>query len=211
MKKSTTVLTLQKLISRRAKEKGLSRSGLVQAIGYINVSKGIRRLDTYLQTLESPGDDFINNLLSVLNIDTVSFCRSLSASLDKINSEANKRAREDFQPYIEVLIGIQIRGAIVWQAVHNMCRLSVSEDLQGKPYREEFDTVIALYQDHVENILHDNLKRSVTGFHYHRAHDHYLKFNTDLILTKIVYVQPSPMIKLSLENRVANLLSGGVA
>lgn len=209
MKKKPTYenVTLQKLLTTKIREQGLSRSDLVRLLGYTNVSKGLRRLDGYLTTLKAPSDEFIVRLHSALEINGLEFCRAVSCTLEKMSADAEK----EFKPYIEVLLGIQIRPAIAWQIVHNRCRLSVPQDLQDKPYREEIDTVIALFQDHIENILHSSLKRNVIGFEYHRKHDHYLKFNADLVLEETVYVQPAQIKKLPLGNRLANLLFGGGA
>ena len=197
--------TLPSLIKQQMKNKGLSRPDLVSALGYTNISKGCRKLDQYLTTLEAPSNEFISTLLTALDIDGWSFYQSLSASLDKISDNTEKT----FKPYIRVLLGIQIRPAIAWQIVHNRCHLLVPKNLPNKPYRDEINAVIALYQDHMETGLGENLKNHVIGFEYHRKHDHYLRFNTDLVLKKTVYVQPIPQVKIPLANKVAGMLSGG--
>ena len=77
MKNTTAPPTLESLIKKRIKEKGLSRSELVSAIGYSsNVSKGCRRLDTFTGTLEYPSEEFINKITSALEIDPPTFYRA---------------------------------------------------------------------------------------------------------------------------------------
>jgi hypothetical protein len=119
--KSTATSTIPKLITQRIKEKGLSRSQLVSAIGYTNISKGTRRLNHFLNTLEAPSEQFITKLLSTLEIDALSFNKAINASLDKFNAESLRT----FKPYIEIILGIMIRPAFAYQAVKNQCSMSL--------------------------------------------------------------------------------------
>ncbi len=79
--------TLQELITSRLKEKNLSRSQVVQQIGYSNVSKGIRKFDTYLKTLSPPSDEFVSQLLSVLGVDGLTFHNACIASYKKMSTD----------------------------------------------------------------------------------------------------------------------------
>jgi hypothetical protein len=121
MKNTLVTQTLKSLIKQKIIEKGLSRSELVSVIGYTNISKGCKRLDTFLKTLEAPSGDFIVNITSVLGIDAVAFYRALTASLDQFSADAKK----NFDPYIEILLNIQIRPHFAYQAVKNMCSIPV--------------------------------------------------------------------------------------
>ena len=120
MKNSPVTPTLQSLIKQKIKEKGLSRSQLVSAIGYSNVSKGCQRLDTFLKTLEAPSEEFIVNIASVLEIDPVTFYRSVVASLDQFSTDSKRT-----KPYVEILLGIQVRPLFAYQAVKSMCFIPV--------------------------------------------------------------------------------------
>ena len=198
-------ITLQKLLTTKIKERGLSRSELVRLLGYTNVSKGLRRLDGYLTALHAPSDEFVVRLLCVLDINALEFSKAVSCTLDKMSADAEKL----FRPYIRILLGIQIRPSFAWQIVQNQCCLSVPQDLQDKPYREEMDAIFSLYKDHVEKVLNGRLKNNVIGFEYHRKHDHYIRFNADLVLEETVFVQqPIPSGKQPLANRMGNLLTG---
>ncbi len=90
--------TLQKLILKKIEERGLSRFQLVSDIGYTNISKGCQRLDTFLNTLEAPLEEFITKLISILEIDAVTFYRALTASLDQFSNDAKK----NFKSYVEM-------------------------------------------------------------------------------------------------------------
>jgi hypothetical protein len=113
--KSTATSTIPKLITQRIKEKGLSRSQLVSVIGYSNISKGTRRLNHFLNTLEAPSEQFTTKLLSVLDIDALSFNKAINASLDQFSADSLRT----FKPYIEILLGIQVRPAFAYQMVRN--------------------------------------------------------------------------------------------
>jgi hypothetical protein len=58
----------------------------------------------------------------VLRIDAVAFYRALTASLDQFSADA----KNNFKPYIEILLGIQIRPSFAYQAVKNMCSMSIT-------------------------------------------------------------------------------------
>ena len=143
MNKLNSIHTLQKLVIARMKEKGLSRSRLIQSIGLKNVSKGLRRLDHYLQTLESPSDElFIVKLLSVLDINGPDFCKSIVATQNKMSGDAMRI----FKPYLHILLGINIRPAIAFCAVHNKCMVPVqgmlSDDELFKKVKDNCQEVI---------------------------------------------------------------------
>jgi len=63
-----TTENLKSLILDRINNLDISRSELVEKLGYRNISKGIRRLNVFLQTLKAPSRDFMENLYSVLNL-----------------------------------------------------------------------------------------------------------------------------------------------
>ena len=97
-------ITLQKLLTTKIKERGLSRSELVRLLGYTNVSKGLRRLDGYLTALHAPSDEFVVRLLSTLEINGLEFHKALTASINKINFDAYRRAKEHLRPHIKLSV-----------------------------------------------------------------------------------------------------------
>jgi len=196
--------TIEQLVKQRTHQKSLSLPQLVSELGYTNISKGCRRLNEYLTSLHPPSDQFVVNLLCVLDINALEFSKAVSCTLDKMCADAETL----FRPYIRILLGIQIRPAIAWQIVHNQCCLSVPQDLQDKPYREELDAIFFLYKDHVETELNGRLKNNIIGFEYHRKHDHYIRLNADLVLEETVFVPPILSGKQPLANRMGNLLMG---
>ncbi len=198
-------VTLHNLLTTKIKEPDLSRSRLVLRMGYTNVSKALRRLDHFVQTLEAPSEEFIVRLRSALRVDNQEFAQAVAATLRKIYADAEKA----FQPFLQVLPGAQIRPGFAGAMIYNLCCLPVPEELLDLPYKEEIDSVIALYQGHVEAVLSGNLKKHVIGFEYHREYNRLLRFNAELELEETVAVQPVAKGKILLGNRLANLLSMG--
>ena len=208
MNTTASMPTLQQLVLSRMKEKGLSRSQIIRSMGLTNISKGLRRLDHFLQTLEYPSDEFVVRLLSVLDINGLEFCRAVTSTQSNM-SESNRKV---FTPYIRIQLGVQIRGAFAWQMVMNKCTTRVSEDIQALPFARELDAVIKAYTNHRDAQLADSsLIRHVTGFRYYRAHNYSLHFDADLVLRKIEFLAPSPSGRLPLANRLVNVLMGGGA
>lgn len=203
---STATSTLQTLITKRIREHGLSRPELVAAIGYSNISKGCKRLDTFAKTLEAPSDEFIINILCVLEIDPVTFCRALAASQDQFSGE-NERT---FKPYVEILLGIQIRPFFAFQMIRRKCSMLVPIELQSQPLIHEIRRVVAMCENHVDTVLDDNISKHVIGAKYFRKHNYYMKFDGDFALEETVFIQAMPMKKMLFGNRVVDMLLGGM-
>jgi hypothetical protein len=206
MKNAPITPTLQSLINQKIKRKDLSRPELVSAIGYTNTIKGIRRLNIFLTTLEAPSEQFTIKLLSVLEIDALSFNKAINASLDQFSSDAKK----NFKPYIEILLGIQVRPSFAYQMVRNQCSISVPVKVQSQPLSDEIEAINDIYKDHVANALSDNINKHIIGLNYHREYNYYLKFDRDFTLEEAVFVQPLPSRKVPFGNRVVDLLQGGM-
>jgi len=198
--------TLQSLLKQKTQEKGLSRSDLVSSLGYTNISKGCRRLNTFISTLEAPSDDFMINITSVLDINPVTFCRALAASQDQFSA----KAKRTFKPYIEIILGAQVRPLFAYCAVKNMCVIPVHEKLKSLPLSDEIQGITSVYKNHVATVLSDNLGKHVIGFRYYREHNHYMKFDADLVLKETVFIQPRPSGRVPFGNRVVDMLSGGM-
>ena len=195
------------LINKSLKEKRLSRSDLVKAIGYTNVSKGCKRLDTYLETLEYPSQDFINRLLSVLRIDPVTLYRSLEVTLQNLTNEAAR----NFKPYIQILLSIQPTPHFAAGLVYRMCRICVPPSFLDLPLNEELEAIHSLYLNHREDVLNEKLRNSISGFRYHRSAEYCLMFDPSFKLVETHFVQSLPSGKRFIGNRIVSLLAGDLS
>lgn len=198
----STTSPIKSLITQKMKGKGLSRSDLVNAIGYTNISKGCQRLDAYLETLEYPSEEFINKLLSTLEIDPFTFFRSLEVTIDKFRDEAAR----SFSPYIQIFLSIKPTPHFAAGLVYRKCRIHIPSSLLELPLNEEIEAIHDLYQDHIKTVLNDTLKNSITGFRYHRSSDYYLMFDPNFKLVETLFVQPMPSGNQVLGNRLMDLL-----
>lgn len=197
---TSTIQTLQSLIKQKMKEKGLPRPQLALVLGYSNINKGTRRLDTFLRTLDAPSEQFIINLLTVLEIDALSFNKSINTSLREFSANAKK----NFKPYIEILLGIQVRPSFAYHMIENPCFMYIPSKLQNQPLREEILAINDIYKEHIANTLSEDISKHIIGLNYHRDHNYYLKFNSDFTLEETVFIQALPSRKVPLGNRVVD-------
>lgn len=181
MKKHLPIPTIQQQITRRMKECGLSRFELIKAIGYTNIAKGLRRLDTYLATLQAPSDDFISRVLVVLDIDSMAFYRSLEVSM----AMTRRRQGDGFSPYIELQAPLTIAPLVTRFAMYqNFYVQSVPQDIQNLPFSQEMVQVFFLHRKLVHRFAGQqlSLEEKQYGFRYFRSDDCFLEFCGDGLL-----------------------------
>ena len=150
---STTIAipTIQQLINRKIREHCFSRNQLITALGYQNISKGLRRYDNFLLTLNAP-EEFIQNLIEVLGIDALSFHKSMTISLDIMAKRKESEKKERFRPNIEILLDFTPRPLFVYQYVKQSTRAKVPAELQQLPIKEELAAVFTLYNEHINSL-----------------------------------------------------------
>ena len=199
MKIQKDVSTLQEVVLQKIQEKDLSRPQLIQAIGYKSIPKGLRRLDIYLSSLKAPDDAFAKNLLRVLEIDGLTFYRSIQATLASMDREAEK----EFKPYLVLEINFQPRPWFAAQAIYHQRTVQIPFDLQQLAFEEEVAAVKALYEKRVKNLPYES---GVTGFKYYRRHNYCLIFDDAFVLTDAFFIQAGGNGRSYLGNRVVDLL-----
>ena len=215
MSNFTSIPTFQELITKRINEKSLSRSKLVQAIGYTNVSKGIRRLDAYVATFTAPNDGFVERLLNILEIDGLSFHNALMRSMDQLYRKADRKAKECFSPYLEFSVEINLnpRGACMFR--QRYCLQQLPSEIQTLPFHEELDFVLSAYREKFQHLLSEMPSQTDKefvdiGFTCHRHYDSSLEFNAAGVLIKTVEIRAVQLeITPPAGNRVFNFLAGG--
>jgi len=197
---SPPALTLQQLISKKMKEKEISRSQLVHSIGYTNTTKGIRRFNDYLNTLYAPSDEFKSKLLSALGIDGLSYCKALAASMDEMNA----KAKNEFKPFVRLLINFSPSPCFAAQYVYGKCHLPIPEQILNFPFPEEIRSITHLYQEYAATLpFHDR----IIGFQYHREYEYFFEYDADLILKEVQFTRLKHEKKL-FGNRVFDMIIG---
>jgi hypothetical protein len=204
--------TLKDLIFYKLKEKGISRSQLVQSIGYTrNITKGIRRLNDYLNTLEAPSDEFVISLLNTLSIDGLSFHRALSASIDLMSKEADDHAKRRFKPHVIVLRDKTITPRFIDEIITHQNTVIIPDEIQTLPFKEELHEIFKIYNNFNDKIYYSNTSEvfhfSRAGLRYNRKHNYSMVFTPDLRLKRIDITRPRPSIKKGLGNKLVDVLS----
>jgi len=203
--------TIQELILRRIKQQNLSRSEFIQAVGYTkNITRGLRRFDTFLRNLEFPNDDFLRAIITVLEIDGLSFYQSFMASKNVMAKEADDIAKNVFNPHIEILVNDSPSPSFAARVFYYQRRVTVPPEVLSLPIIEELSAVLSICKEHVETLTCENdaRKEMIYGFKYHREHNFSLEFDTDCILKSIESTQAARPRKMELGDRFVDLMLG---
>lgn len=206
-------IPLQDLILQKQKEKGISKSQLVSLIGYPrNITKGIRRLNEYLHTLNAPSDDFVVNLLNTLGINGLDFSRALAASLDLMSKEAIDESKRRFKPHIIILRDRKITPRFIDEMITRQNTILIPDEIQDLPFKEELHEIFKIYNNFNDKIYYSKdstvYNFSRTGLRYHRKHNHSMVFSADLRLKRIDITSPRSKFKMGLGNKLVDVLSG---
>jgi len=90
---------LQSLISNYLKKYDISRSEFAKQLGYSNTSKGLKRLDEFLITLQSPNPELPALILNNSEISENEFDLAYSA----VREKTNDKLRKEFSPRLQVI------------------------------------------------------------------------------------------------------------
>lgn len=160
-------ISLQDLILQKQKEKGLSKAQLVQSIGYTrNITKGVRRLNHFMTTLNAPSDDFIINLLNTLDINGLDFSRALNASIDHMNKEAEEHAKSRFVPHVIILRDKNITPRFFDEMITQQHTVIIPEEIQALPFIEEIHELFKIYNNFKDKVSYS---KDSTVLHSSRA------------------------------------------
>lgn len=173
---------LQRLINQHIQAGNISKSDLVQKIGYRNVTKGLRRLDEFAESLE--GSVFIRDgLADILNIGFSELVQVLADT-----SEAIRHGREkSFHPFINVTLDKAPRPIFVTAATPYVLEIKVERSLRHLTFDEEIAKVRELYRDHYKKYdgRHITGNALFTGFRYYREYSQTLIFDNECHLLEI--------------------------
>ncbi len=205
--------TLQELVKNKKRELGITTAQLVASIGYPrNINKGIRRLNDFLATLDAPNDEFVVNLINALAIDALSFHRALMASIDLMKKDAEDREKLKFRPHIIVLRDKKIQPILIDQILTKQNTIIIPAEIQELPLIDELNEIFKIYNNFNNRIYYSNTKEvhnfTRVGLRYHRKHNYFLQFNSNLKLIRVASIGPQAKFKMGLANRMVDLLSG---
>ncbi len=165
---------LQKLINRYLSDNNISRANFAKQLGYTNVSKGLKRLDEFLITLQSPNPGFPALILKHSDISESDFQDAIQAVLEKIND----KLRKEFVPMVRV-IPIYYPSLLI-SLMH--LNIKVPDNILDLSYDEEIKVICNLYLDFREKVEFDvpeNWGSGAKGFRYYRQFNETLVFDRD--------------------------------
>lgn len=87
-------------IEQHVKEAGIYRSDLVKSIGYWNINKGLKRINSMIDHQIPPDDRFIEMVANTLSIDEDVTMATFRASY----MEFTAKDRAEFRPHIFISI-----------------------------------------------------------------------------------------------------------
>ena len=139
---------LQTLIADEMDAQHVKRSELVKRMGYSNISKGLRKLDAMLETLENR-EWLLLLLQKALKIPD----EKLQTAVSALEDEIFEKNSAEFKPYIEVLLAVRpsllcVMGGIMHIKVpENTPSLSDNQQISivrslCRAYREKYSGVI---------------------------------------------------------------------
>jgi len=201
MKDSFSSLTVADLVAQRMKECGISRSQLVQALGYANVAKGLRRLDVFLKTLDSPSDGFVTSLLEVLVIDWSEYRGAQAASRDALKNDAAL----SFRPHLRFCLNLTPRPWFAAQIVSRLVTMPVPAALQELSFEQEIAAVLAAAGNWLSA---SPFRKKVAGFRYFREVDYCMVFDAEFRLLDVAHDDQIEDAPADLGSRFVALLCG---
>ncbi len=191
-------LTIHELVNKRIKEKGFSLSQFVSAIGYSNISKGCRRLDIFLKNLYAPSEDFIIKIISILEIDSLTFYRAVKKTFDQFNAVEKSK----FTPFVTLITSINIRPHMYM----NFLTFNIPLEFQNNSLADEIEMVKRRCKEHIDSRVYKEWRDNIIGFKYHREYDYYFKFDLDFTLKETVIVQYRTSERVFLDKNIVEML-----
>lgn len=152
---------LSSLIKKYQTLKNIKRNQLAKSLGYINITKALRRLDAFID-VPNIKSDFANKLRSTLDIPLDEY----ESSIKKVHLRAHIKAKERFKPSLEIILSG--RPSPVFAAAFFIC-LELPQKLQSMPYEEEISAIFNAYKE-------DQINKFKNSSFYINANEDYSSF-----------------------------------
>ena len=136
--------TLRNLISRYLKSNNISRNKLAQLLGYSNISKALRNLDLFCNTLTDK-NDISSKLQKVLNIPEPEYRKAINQVSDKIKPTCVMYKK----PYIYAIEEPKIRRyPTEMRSIVHQRTVNIDFTVTLKNYIEHLKALEALAMEH---------------------------------------------------------------
>lgn len=173
---------LQTLISETAKSRNLSRTDIVRLMGYKNTTKGLRKLDHFLATLEGHSI-FTERLPDILGIRIDAYDRAIK----EVWEEQETKKAAAFRPYIWIFLNPLPSPLFVLSFMIERVRLDVPAGITEHSFDEEMAIVTGLYKSHCQK-YDGHLQPdycAFNGFTYNRRYGEAFVFDSECRLKSV--------------------------
>ena len=150
---------LRVLIEKYLAANGMSRNTLAGKLGYRNVSKGLRVVDRYLDTLHEKADVSVR-LQRILHIPEA----ELSAATEQVRAAFEEKARASFRPQIHVIPSSRPTPLFVAALASGLLEVKVPSGCGGLDFAEEINLVCDSYRQHQLNVNNEIAAKAHSDF-----------------------------------------------
>jgi hypothetical protein len=182
---------ISELILRYTSRSKEDKLNIVKKLGYKNLNKGFRRLDTLIQTGQGP-DSLRNKLPTALGLEPSVIQKAYEQTLNQLEEEEEKARRDResyerrmFQPHLWIkhereyppVGSICIVGFL---GIHNWKVITLPEDILGLQWSEQCKTVREkIREDQSQEYVDTSIFRKVIGYIYRKTYDKSFLFSTN--------------------------------
>ncbi len=182
---------ISELILRYTSRSKEDKLNIVKKLGYKNLNKGFRRLDTLIQTGQCP-DSLRKKLPTALGLEPSVIQKAYELTLNQLEEEEEKarRDREEyerrtFRPHIWVKHELEYPplGSICivgFLGIENWKVITLPEDISGLQWSEQCKTVREKIREHQsQEYVDTGLFRKVIEYIYRKTYDKSFLFSTN--------------------------------
>jgi hypothetical protein len=134
---------LRVLVEKYLAVNDISRNALAGMLGYRNISKGLRVVDRYLDTLNER-NDMGGRLQRILEIPAVEW----SAAIENVHAAFEEEARASFRPQIQVIPSFRPTPLFVAALASGLLEVNIPKECDGLDFAEEIEFVCDSYRRH---------------------------------------------------------------
>ena len=195
------------------KETNIKKSELVKAIGYLNINKGIRKLDDCI-TGEGiyKNKKLLFNVGRVLEIDDQTLNEAIKKTLEEIKHKQEKQERLHFKPHIYIK-----HSESTPRSITTVCFIGVSyfKHIELPPNihmlsdEKQIETVTKIINEHYQIEEDKNLMfGQTTGYIYRKTYDDSIEFSvTGEVIGRSTEKIYEPKATLTIGNKT---IEGGI-
>ena len=202
---------IERLIVAAMKENNIKKSELVKAIGYQNINKGIRKLDSCI-TGEEIHKIFLADLARVLEIDDQTLNEAIKKTSEEIKRKQEKQERLHFKPHIYIKHSESTPRSITtvcFIGVNLFKYISLPPETHLLPGEKQIEIVSKIINKHYQSEEGKiQMFGHITGYIYRKTFDDSIEFSvTGEVLGRSKEKIYEPKATLTIGNKT---IEGGI-